>query len=128
MARLRRTRPKPLRIPQRQWTLPAGMHAASGLPASLKDLVDPDVPTVSFEEMSRRRQADLVAARIQGQRRFQLWVLGGPTARITKRGAIEAVRARTPLGEALIDVEQNLIAMVADEATRRQSVRRRRAK
>ncbi len=111
------------RIPNEQWTLPAGIHRTSGLSATLREIADPDVPTVGFDALSRRRRAELVAERIRRQARFRLWMLG--RGYVSKRQAIDAVRARTPLGETLIRVEQRLIDFVATEARRRRRKQKR---
>lgn len=114
-----------VRIPRDQWVLAAGIHPSTGRQATLREVVDPRVETRSFDELSRRRQAEIVAARIRGQKRFRLWVFGNPP--VTKRRAVDAVLSRTPLGEALIAVERRILASLAQEtARRRRRVRRRR--
>ncbi len=115
-----------LRIPKRQWDLPAGIHERSARPASLREVADPAVRTIPFHALSRRRQVELVILRIRRQRRFRLLTFGG-TAVITKKRAIEALRGRTPLGEALLGIERTLLGTLQEEASRR-SVRRRRGR
>jgi hypothetical protein len=104
--------------------LAAGIHPSTSRHATLREVVDPRVETRSFDELSRRRQAEIVAARIRAQKRFRLWVFG--TAPVTKRRAIDAVLSRTPLGEALIAVERRILASLAEETARRRRRGRRR--
>jgi hypothetical protein len=124
-ARSPRARRKRTRIPRKQWALPAGIHRATGTQASLTQVIDRRVPTVSFPDLSKRRQAELVITRIRKQRRFDLWIMGASRARISKTRAIQEVAKRTPLGEALIRVEENLIRIVSAEARRRERERSR---
>jgi len=121
---MKRKKPGRVRIPRDQWALAAGIRPSTGRQATLREVVDPSVETRSFDELSRRRQAEIVAARIRGQKRFRLWVFG--TAPVTKQRAIDAVLSRTPLGEALIAVERRILASLAEETSRRSRRRRRR--
>lgn len=121
---MRRKKAGRVRIPRDQWALAAGIHSSTGRRATLREVVDPAVETRSFDTLSRRRQAEIVAARIRRQKRFRLWTFG--TAPVTKRRAIDAVLSRTPLGEALIALERRILASVAEETARRRRRRRRR--
>jgi hypothetical protein len=116
--------PRPrVRIPRAQWDLPAGIRRCTTKVATLREVMDPSVDTVAFHELSRGRQVELAIRRIRRQRRYRLlmFVTG---AAITKRRAIEALRARSPLGRALLAVEGRLLASLHEEAPRRSAKRR----
>ena len=121
---MKRRKAGPVRIPRDQWVLAAGIHPSTGRHATLRELVDSRVETLPFDQLSRRRQAEIVAARICRQKRFRLWVFG--TAPVTKQRAIDAVLSRTPLGEALIAVERRILASLVEETSRRSRRRHRR--
>lgn len=113
-----------VRIPKGQWLLPAGVHASTGRAATLRDVLDPKVPTRSFAGLSHSRQSDIVAARIRGQKRFRLWIFG--LGQVSKRRAVRAVHSRDRLGKALIELDRGILATLEEEGARRR--RKRRAK
>jgi hypothetical protein len=90
--------------------------------------MDSKVPTASFTELSKKRQAEIVAARILRQESFTMWSIGGRRSKVSKRRAAAEVRDRTPTGDMLIDIEGRVIAMLLAEATARTARRRRRIK
>ena len=90
----------------------------------MREVVDPNVPTRSFGALSRRQQAEIVAARIRLQKRFRFWTFG--LGQVSKRRALEALRMQTSLGEALIQLERRILAALEEEASRRRNRRRRK--
>jgi len=117
--RKRRTR---VRIPRGQWRLAAGVHVSTGRAATLRDVLNPKVPTRSFAGLSHRRQSEIVAARIRGQKRFRLWIFG--LGQVSKRRAVGAVQSRDRLGKALIELDRGILATVEEEGARRRRKRR----
>jgi hypothetical protein len=114
-----------VRIPRGQWRLPAGVHVSTGRAATLRDVLDPKVPTRSFAGLSRKRQSEIIAARIRGQKRFRLWIFG--LGQVSRRRAVLAVQSRDPLGQALIELDRSILATLEEEGARRRKPRGRRS-
>lgn len=93
-------------IAETQWKLPAGF-TADGKLASLRDVVEPDVHTLSLSDLTPEQTKDLVAARISAQPKYDLVALGA--GNIDKDRAIAEVKAGTPLGQTLMEIEQRYI-------------------
>jgi hypothetical protein len=105
--------PKKSEIPASQWTLPAG-YKADGQFATLKDVLAPDVHTLSLTEMTPEQKRNLVAARINAQPKYNLMTLGA--GEVNKEQAVSAVKAGTPLGRTLIEVEERYLGDVMRHA------------
>ena len=104
--------------------LAAGLHVGASRYATLTEVMSPALPTADGDQLSLDQRAELTAARIRAQTQFRVGCLRHGL--IEKAGAIGEVRARTPLGLALIDIEHRAIAMLKDELARRRAARRRR--
>ncbi|SRR6266404_8358568 len=94
-------------IQDRQWKLPASYCAGGKGWATLRDVVDPDVPTMTFSELSAKQRAELVAKRIAQQPKFQIAMLGAGL--IDQKRAMAEVKAQTSIGRALMEIEQRVI-------------------
>ena len=94
-------------IQDRQWELPASYCAGGKGWATLRDVVDPDVPTMTFSELSAKQRAELVAKRIAQQPKFQIAMLGAGL--IDQKRAMAEVKAQTSIGRALMEIEQRVI-------------------
>lgn len=94
-------------IPDRQWDLPASYCADGNQLATLRDVVDPDVPTMSLSELSPEQRAELVAKRIEAQPNFQIAMIGAGL--LDKQRAIAEVKAYSKIGRALVEIEQKMI-------------------
>ena len=94
-------------IQDRQWALPASFCAGGKGWATLRDVVDPDVPTMTFSELSPKQRAQLVAKRIAQQPKFQIAMLGAGL--LDQKRAIAEVKAQTAIGRALMEIEQRVI-------------------
>src|SRR6266852_6008969 len=63
-------------IPQKQMQLPASFKADGTEMATLREVLDPNVPTVSLAELTPEQRADLVAKPIEAQPKFQVAMVG----------------------------------------------------
>jgi hypothetical protein len=94
-------------IQDRQWALPASYCAGGKGWATLRDVVNPDVPTMTYSELSAKQRAELVAKRIAQQPKFQIAMLGAGL--IDQKRAMAEVKAQTSIGRALMEIEQRVI-------------------
>jgi len=94
-------------IQDRQWELPASYCAGGKGWATLRDVVDPDVPTMTFSELSAKQRAEVVAQRIAQQPKFQIAMLGAGL--IDQKRAMAEVKGQTAIGRALMEIEQRVI-------------------
>lgn len=86
-------------LPQKQWAMPAGFHSDDSSVASLRDVVDPNVPTKELSELTLEQRAELTAQRLALQPNVELaMMLGGL---IDKSLAINEVKNRTKVGKLL---------------------------
>jgi len=102
------------RIPPEQWDFPAGYTADGKRLANLREMIDPNVPTMSLAQLNPEQRAELVAERIARQPKFQLAMVGAGV--LDKERAISEVKAQTEIGRALMEIEQNAIHMLVEEA------------
>jgi hypothetical protein len=107
-------------IQKRQWELPTSYCADGKGWATLREVVDPDVPTMTYSELSPEQRAELVAKRISEQPKFQIAMLGAGL--LDQKRAMAEVKAQTAIGRALMEIEQRVInhqvnkAMMAEQA------------
>lgn len=102
-------------VPQDQWDMPAGFRQ-SGEIATLKEVLDPKVPTVSLAELTPEQRADLVVKRIEQQPDFNLQMVGAGT--INKDRAIAEVKAQSDIGKRLIEIEQRVLNNLAERGSK----------
>jgi hypothetical protein len=94
-------------IQDRQWELPASYCAGGKAWATLREVVDPNVPTMTYSELSAEQRAELVAKRISEQPKFQIAMLGAGL--IDQKRAMAEVKGQTAIGRALMEIEQRVI-------------------
>jgi hypothetical protein len=94
-------------IQKRQWELPTSYCADGKGWATLREVVDPDVPTLTYSELSQEQRAELVAKRISEQPKFQIAMLGAGL--IDQKRAMAEVMGQTAIGRALMEIEQRVI-------------------
>lgn len=104
---------RPAPIPQSQWELPAS-YSADGTLATLREVADPKVPTLSLPELSPVQRADVVVKRIEAQPKFQIAMVGAGI--IDKERAIAEVKAGSKVGRALMEIEQRVINNLVSRA------------
>ena len=102
-------------VPQAQWDMPAGFRP-DGQFATLKEVVDPKVPTLSLAEVSPEQRAELVVKRIERQPDFRVTMF--PAGDIDKDRAIAEVKAQSKVGRTLTEIEQRVIANLVERAAR----------
>jgi hypothetical protein len=102
-------------VPQDQLSMPAGFRP-DGEVATLKEVLDPQVPTVSLAEVTPQQRADLVAKRIERQPDFNVQMVGAGT--IDKNRAIAEVKAQSDIGKRLIEIEQRVLNNLAERGSK----------
>ncbi len=106
--------PPVFRIPAEQWEFPAGYTADGKRLANLREVVDPDIATMSLSQLTPEQRAELVAERIARQPRFQLAMVGAGV--VDRDRAISEVKGQTEIGRALMEIEQNAIHLLIEAA------------
>lgn len=95
------------------WSRPVAM-APDGQWISLREVIDEEPARLSFVQLSLEQQSELVAERIKQRPVFDVAILGlGP---LSRKRAINEVRARTSVGSTLIDIEQRMIKRLIERA------------
>jgi hypothetical protein len=102
-------RPKPTRD---HWSHPAGYRVGGTKLASLAEVADPLVPTMSLSELTEQQRIDLAVARLQAKADDFRMIMVGPGL-INKARAIAEVQARTKVGRTIMEIEQLLIEALA---------------
>jgi hypothetical protein len=102
-------------VPQDQLGMPAGFRPDGGI-ATLKEVLNPKVPTVSLAEVTPQQRADLVVKRIEQQPDFNLQMVGAGT--IDKDRAIAEVKAQSDIGKRLIEIEQRVLNNLAERGSK----------
>src|SRR5918911_762689 len=104
-------------VHEKQWIMPASFCADGTTLATLKDVVDPQTPTLSLSELTPEQRADLVVKRIEAQKDFELAMLGAGL--VNKERAIAEVRAQSKVGRVLMQIEQRMISNLIEKAQKK---------
>jgi hypothetical protein len=108
----------PWNVPKVHWNHPAGYHLGGKKFATLVELLDPSVPTMSWAELNAQQKIDLVVARLRSKPEdFHIRMIGPD--RIDKARAILEVQAQSKIGRTMIEIEQLLISALAEAHYRR---------
>jgi hypothetical protein len=102
-------------VPDRQWDLPASYCADGNQLATLREVVDPNVPTMSLSELTPEQRTELVAKRIEAQPNFQIAMIGAGL--LDKQRAIAEVKSYSKIGRALVEIEQKMIHHIVNKAS-----------
>ena len=94
-------------LPEKQWAMPAGFLSDDSEVATLRDVVDPNVPTKQLSELTLEQRAELVAKRLELQPNIELAMVGA--GMIDKERALTEVRNKTKVGKLLIEIEHQMI-------------------
>lgn len=111
-SKMRRRRTDTLLEKQRK--IPAGFHSDGSKPATLRDVLDPDVPTMQLTDLTLEQRAKLVAKRLELQPSIELAMVGA--GMIDKTRAIKEVKRKTKVGKLLIEIEHQMIANLIEQA------------
>ena len=95
------------------WSRPVAMDP-DGQWISLREVIDEEPARFSFVQLTPEQQSELVAERIRQRPKFDAGILG--LGVLSKKRAINEVRARTRIGCTLIEVEQRMIASLLKRA------------
>jgi hypothetical protein len=106
----------PISISRQQWKMPVSYTADGAEMASLAQMVNPDVPTLSLPEMTPDQRAEIVARRIAAQPKYEISMVGVGT--IDKQRAIDEVKAKSKIGQILMEIEQRVINNLVEEASK----------
>ncbi len=87
--------------------------------ATLREVVDPETPTMNLSQLSDKQRLDLVAKRIEMQPDFQIAMLGAGL--IDQKRAIQEVKSGTPIGRNLAEIEERLLSHVIETAKKQRS-------
>ncbi len=109
----KRTGKRKLKVPTEQWALPVSMDT-EGHFVSMRDTCAGKTAVLSFAQLSLNQQTELVARRIEQQPKFELSMIGAGV--VSKERAIAEVRAQTPVGRTLIEIEQRMMARMMKRA------------
>lgn len=104
--------------------MPAGFCADGIGHATLREVADPDVPTLQLSDLSLERRAELVARRLELQPQINLAMIGA--GMIDKSRAIIEVKNRTKVGKLLIEIEHQMIRNLLEQAQRKDATAHRR--
>lgn len=110
---------------QKQLAMPAGFHSDDSGVATLRDVVDPGVPTKQLSDLTLEQRAALVAERLALQPSLDLAMIGA--GMIDKQRAITEVKGKTKVGKLLIEIEHQMIRNLLEQAKKKaapKSVRR----
>lgn len=117
--RSRKTAP----LPEKQWDMPAGFHSDESDVATLREVIDPNVPTRQLSDLTLEQRAELVAKRLELQPRVDLMVRDGL---VDKARAITEVKAQTKVGKLLIEIEDQMIRNLMERAQKKDAKTSRR--
>lgn len=113
---------------RKQLAMPAGFYADDSSVATLREVVDPSVPTKHLAELTLEQRAELVAERLALQPSLELAMIGA--GMIDKQRAITEVKGKTKVGKLLIEIEHQMIRNLLEQAQKKAARKpaRRRAK
>lgn len=102
---------------QKQLAMPAGFLVDDSGFATLRDVVDPSVPTKDLSELTLEQRAELVVERLSLQPSLELAMIGA--GMIDKQRAINEVKGKTKVGKLLIEIEHQMIRNLLEQAQKK---------
>jgi hypothetical protein len=106
-------------FPAKQWEMPAGFHSDGSKHATLREVVDPNVPTMQLSDLTLQQRAELVVKRLKLQSKIELAMIGA--GMIDKARAITEVKNKTKVGRLLIEIEHQMIRNLIEQSQKAQS-------
>lgn len=104
-------------ISTEQWEMPAGFSADGSKMVPLRDVVDPQMATLSLDQLTPDQRAELVAKRIELQPKFEVAMVGA--GKVDKRRAMAEVKVQSEVGRLLMEIEHRLINDLVERARQR---------
>lgn len=101
-------RSEPKKTRKGHWNQPAGYHIDGVKIATLGELVDPSIPTMSLSELTEEQRVKLVVSRLRMEPDDFRIAMIGPGV-IDKTRAIAEVQSGSRIGRTLMEIEQNLL-------------------
>lgn len=95
---------------------PTGYHVGGTKLATLRELLEPSIPTLSLSQLNELQWFDLVVARLQSKPDDYAIAMIGPGV-IDKSRAIAEVRAGSKVGKTLMEIEHILISSLTDASS-----------
>jgi hypothetical protein len=111
---------------KKQLAMPAGFHGDNSSTATLREVVDPNVPTKHLSELNLEQRAELVAERLALQPTIELAMIGA--GMIDKQRAITEVKGKTKVGRLLIEIEHQMIRNLLEQTQKAESSTRSKRK
>ncbi len=94
-------------IKSEQWDLPVAFRKDGETFATLREVVDPNVVTLSLADLSGEKRKNLIVERLERKPNFTINMIGAGV--VDKKRAIEEVKAQTPAGKVIEEIEQRVI-------------------
>ncbi len=101
-------------ISAEQWDMPAGYKDDGTTLATLREIVDPAIPTLSLPDLPDEKRQDLVLQRLERRPTFNLNLIEGGA--VDKARALQEVKAQTPAGKVIQEIEQRVIQNMLEKA------------
>jgi hypothetical protein len=101
-------------VPEKQWEMPAGFCSDGSTQATLREVVDPDQPTMQLSDLTLQQRAELVTKRLELQKEINLAMIGA--GMIDKARAITEVKNKTKVGRLLIEIEHQMIRNLIEQS------------
>lgn len=101
-------------VPEKQWEMPAGFCSDGSAQATLREVVDPDQPTMQLSDLTLEQRAELVTKRLELQKEINLAMIGA--GMIDKARAITEVKNKTKVGRLLIEIEHQMIRNLIEQS------------
>jgi hypothetical protein len=115
----KKTAKKSAAIPEKQWEMPAGFCSDGYTQATLREVVDPDQPTMQLSDLTLEQRAELVTKRLELQKEINLAMIGA--GMIDKARAITEVKNNTKVGRLLIEIEHQMIRNLIEQSQKASS-------
>lgn len=104
-------------FPEKQWAMPAGFRSDDSEVVTLRDVVDPSVPTKQLSDLTLEQRAELVVKRLALQPSIELAMIGA--GMVDKERAITEVKNKTRVGKLLIEIEHQMIRNLLEQAQKK---------
>ncbi|MGH9844836.1 MAG: hypothetical protein ACREEM_39470 [Blastocatellia bacterium] len=101
------TRPPKPGIPEKQWELPVTFSADGKRMLLLNEVAEAGEKCLPPSALNEEQESALVVRRIELQQTFEIAMIGAGL--IDKERAINEVKARSKVGETLIQIERNVL-------------------